>query len=112
MDMSGMWAELCEEEPGAYIRCHFPGFQHQVQELFLADMAVFSHKTNNPLLYPLKISLEQDEEIDGVLLLLNTVGGDIEAGLGIAELVAGMLFSLIWLFLATKLTILSCIRSK
>ena len=31
------------------------GFQHQVQELFLADMAVFSHKTNNPLLYPLKI---------------------------------------------------------
>ena len=39
---------------------------------------------------PLLASLEQDEEIDGVLLLLNTVGGDIEAGLGIAELVAGM----------------------
>ena len=35
-------------------------------------------------------SLEQSEEIEGVLLLLNTVGGDIEAGLGIAELVAGM----------------------
>ena len=34
---------------------------------------------------PLLASLEQDEEIDGVLLLLNTVGGDIEAGLGIAE---------------------------
>ena len=28
--------------------------------------------------------------MDGLLLLLNTVGGDIEAGLGIAELVAGM----------------------
>ena len=39
---------------------------------------------------PLLASLEQDEEIDGVLLLLNTVGGDIEAGLGIAELIAGM----------------------
>ncbi len=39
---------------------------------------------------PLLASLEQDEDIDGVLLLLNTVGGDIEAGLGIAELVAGM----------------------
>ena len=39
---------------------------------------------------PLLASLEQNEEIDGVLFLLNTVGGDIEAGLGIAELIAGM----------------------
>ena len=39
---------------------------------------------------PLLASLEQNEEIDGILLLLNTVGGDIEAGLGIAELIAGM----------------------
>jgi len=39
---------------------------------------------------PLLASLEQNEDIDGILLLLNTVGGDIEAGLGIAELIAGM----------------------
>lgn len=39
---------------------------------------------------PLLAGLEQDDEIDGLLLLLNTVGGDIEAGLGIAELIAGM----------------------
>ena len=39
---------------------------------------------------PLLAALEQDDEVDGVLLLLNTVGGDIEAGLGIAELIAGM----------------------
>jgi ATP-dependent protease ClpP protease subunit len=39
---------------------------------------------------PLLASLEQNEEIDGILLLLNTVGGDIEAGLGIAELISGM----------------------
>ena len=39
---------------------------------------------------PLLASLEQDEEVDGILLLLNTVGGDIEAGLGIAELISGM----------------------
>ena len=32
----------------------------------------------------------ESEEIDGLLLLLNTVGGDIEAGLAIAELIAGM----------------------
>ena len=34
--------------------------------------------------------MEESEEIDGLLLLLNTVGGDIEAGLAIAELIAGM----------------------
>ena len=39
---------------------------------------------------PLLASIEQNDEIDGVLLLLNTVGGDIEAGLGIAELISGM----------------------
>jgi ATP-dependent protease ClpP protease subunit len=39
---------------------------------------------------PLLASLEQDKEVDGILLLLNTVGGDIEAGLGIAELISGM----------------------
>lgn len=39
---------------------------------------------------PLLASVEESEEIDGLLILLNTVGGDIEAGLAIAELVAGM----------------------
>ena len=39
---------------------------------------------------PLLASVEESEEIDGLLLLLNTVGGDIEAGLAIAELIAGM----------------------
>ena len=39
---------------------------------------------------PLLAAIEASDEVDGLLLLLNTVGGDIEAGLGIAELVAGM----------------------
>lgn len=39
---------------------------------------------------PLLASLEETEEIEGILLLLNTVGGDVEAGLAIAELIAGM----------------------
>ncbi len=39
---------------------------------------------------PLLASLEESDDVDGVLFLLNTVGGDIEAGLGIAELIAGM----------------------
>ena len=39
---------------------------------------------------PLLAGLEQSDEVDGILLLLNTVGGDIEAGLGLAELIAGL----------------------
>lgn len=39
---------------------------------------------------PLLAAVEESAEIDGLLLLLNTVGGDIEAGLAIAELIAGM----------------------
>ena len=39
---------------------------------------------------PLLASIEESEDIDGLLLLLNTVGGDIEAGLAIAEMIAGM----------------------
>lgn len=39
---------------------------------------------------PLLAGIEESDDIDGLLLLLNTVGGDIEAGLAIAEMVAGM----------------------
>lgn len=39
---------------------------------------------------PLLAALEESEEVDGVLFLINTVGGDVEAGLAIAELISGM----------------------
>ena len=39
---------------------------------------------------PLLASVEESQEVDGLLVLLNTAGGDIEAGLGIAEMIAGM----------------------
>ena len=39
---------------------------------------------------PLLVSLEEDRRVDGVLILLNTLGGDVEAGLAIAELIASM----------------------
>ena len=41
-------------------------------------------------LLPLLVELEEDDKVDGVLFLLNTVGGDVEAGLAIAELIASM----------------------
>lgn len=39
---------------------------------------------------PLLAGIEESEDVDGLLLLLNTVGGDIEAGLAISEMIAGM----------------------
>lgn len=39
---------------------------------------------------PLLATVEESDRIDGLLILLNTVGGDIEAGLAIAELIASM----------------------
>ena len=39
---------------------------------------------------PLLAGIEESDEIDGLLLLLNTVGGDIEAGLASSEMIAGM----------------------
>ncbi|HBL83170.1 MAG TPA: translocation-enhancing protein TepA [Clostridiales bacterium] len=39
---------------------------------------------------PLLVSVEQDEKVDALLLVLNTMGGDVEAGLAIAELISSM----------------------
>ncbi len=39
---------------------------------------------------PELVAVEEDKDIDGLLVLLNTIGGDVEAGLAIAELIAGM----------------------
>ncbi len=39
---------------------------------------------------PTLVAVEENDDIDGLLILLNTIGGDIEAGLAIAELISGM----------------------
>ncbi len=39
---------------------------------------------------PQLVAIEENKEIDGLLLVLNTVGGDVEAGLAIAEMIASM----------------------
>lgn len=49
-----------------------------------------SKSTKYEHVMPLLAMVEESEAIDGLLILLNTVGGDVEAGLGIAELIAGM----------------------
>lgn len=39
---------------------------------------------------PALVAIEQDRSIEGLVIILNTVGGDVEAGLAIAELIASM----------------------
>ncbi|MEG2394821.1 MAG: ATP-dependent Clp protease proteolytic subunit, partial [Ruthenibacterium sp.] len=39
---------------------------------------------------PQLVSIEEDPEIEGLLVILNTVGGDVEAGLALAELISGV----------------------
>ena len=39
---------------------------------------------------PQLVAIDEDDRIDGLLILLNTAGGDVEAGLAIAELISGM----------------------
>ena len=49
-----------------------------------------SKATRYEHILPMLYEIEQNEKIKGLLLLLNTVGGDVEAGLAIAEMIAGM----------------------
>ena len=49
-----------------------------------------SKTTKYEHIMPLLAAIEEAPEVRGVLILLNTVGGDLDAGLGIAELIAGM----------------------
>ena len=60
----------------------------QIEGHFLAPEQ--NKTTKYEHLLPILVSMEESKETKGVLLLLNTMGGDVEAGLAIAELVASM----------------------
>ncbi len=49
-----------------------------------------SKSTKYEHIIPRIVAVEEDENIQGLLVILNTIGGDVEAGLAIAELISGM----------------------
>ncbi len=49
-----------------------------------------SKTTKYEHIIPQLVAIQQDPDIDGVLIVLNTIGGDVEAGLALAELISGM----------------------
>lgn len=60
----------------------------QIEGHQIANEGVKSTKYEH--IMPLIAAIEESSEIKALLILLNTMGGDVEAGLGIAELIAGM----------------------
>ena len=60
----------------------------QIEGHYILDQT--QKATKYEQLLPLLFSIEQSKDIHGLLILLNTMGGDVEAGLAIAELIASM----------------------
>lgn len=49
-----------------------------------------SKTTKYEHILPQLVAVEESDEIEGLIVILNTIGGDVEAGLAIAELISGM----------------------
>ena len=84
-DVKELGADITRSEKGNIYTLTIIG---QVDGHLIAPETVKSTKYEHVL--PLLAGIEESDDIDGLLLLLNTVGGDIEAGLAIAEMSAGM----------------------
>ncbi|MBQ1452607.1 MAG: ATP-dependent Clp protease proteolytic subunit [Ruminococcus sp.] len=85
--------ESCSES-GSFIACHKNRLIHcltiigQIEGHTLLPRD--SKTTKYEHIIPLLVSVEEEPRVDGLLILLNTVGGDVEAGLAIAEVISGM----------------------
>ena len=86
--------ERCEEKDGALnIRSgrsniHVISIVGQIEGHYMLGEGQKATKYEH--IIPELVSAEEDEGVDGVLILLNTMGGDVEAGLAIAELIASL----------------------
>ena len=60
----------------------------QIEGHYVLDQNQKSTKYDHIL--PLLVALEESKKIDGIIILINTLGGDVEAGLAIAELIASL----------------------
>lgn len=79
-------ASVTVNRNGRYIHCLTVIGQIEGHYSLPAD----TKATRYEQIIPRIVAVEENSSIDGLLMILNTAGGDIEAGLAIAELVAGM----------------------
>ena len=60
----------------------------QIEGHYVSDQSQKTTKYEH--LIPLLVAMEQSDDVKGLLIVLNTMGGDVEAGLGLAEMIASM----------------------
>lgn len=60
----------------------------QIEGHFVLDSNQKTTKYDHVI--PLLVALEESEKVDGIIILINTLGGDVEAGLAIAEVIASL----------------------
>ena len=60
----------------------------QIEGHYVSDQSQKTTKYEH--LIPLLVAMEQSEDVKGILIILNTMGGDVEAGLGLAEMIASI----------------------
>ena len=91
-EKGGKWDEICQSggvsagEPGAMIHCL--SIIGQIEGHY--QLGDNQKATKYEHLIPLLVSIEEDNDITGLLVVLNTMGGDVEAGLALAEMIASM----------------------
>ncbi len=76
---------MLESDTGAYYCLSIIG---QIEGHYVLDNTQKTTKYDH--IIPTLVALEESDKIDGVLILINTLGGDVEAGLAIAEVIASM----------------------
>ena len=85
---------ISEEKDGSIVVKNSKGTIHclsiigQIEGHYLSPDNQKSTKYEH--IIPLLAAIEESEEIDGLLVMLNTMGGDVEAGLAISEMIASM----------------------
>ncbi len=60
----------------------------QIEGHFILDNSQKTTKYDHVI--PLLVALEESKKVDGIIILINTLGGDVEAGLAIAEVIASI----------------------
>ncbi len=79
-------SSITVDRDGHYIHCLT--VIGQIEGHFILPAS--SKTTKYEQIIPRLVAIEENKDIQGLLVILNTVGGDVEAGLAIAELLAGM----------------------
>lgn len=78
-------ATILENEGGAFFCLSIIG---QIEGHYVLDNSQKATKYDHVI--PTLVTIEESDKIDGVIILINTLGGDVEAGLAIAEVIASM----------------------